>query len=40
MPPKPREWIYLPRHSDLTRIFNAACSMDCLSVVGVSNLGK
>ena len=40
MPPKPREWIYLPRQSDLTRIFNAACSMDCLSVVGVSNLGK
>ncbi len=40
MPPKPREWIYLPRHTDLTRIFDAACSMDCLSVVGVSNLGK
>ncbi len=40
MPPKPREWIYLPRQADLTRIFDAACSMDCLSVVGVSNLGK
>jgi DNA-binding winged helix-turn-helix (wHTH) protein len=40
MPPKPREWIYLPRRTDLTRIFDAACSMDCLSVVGVSNLGK
>ena len=32
--------IYLPRHTDLTRIFDAACSMDCLAVVGVSNLGK
>ncbi len=40
MPPKPREWIYLPRQADLTRIFDAACSLDCLSVVGVSNLGK
>lgn len=40
MPPKPREWIYLPRPADLTRIFDATCSMDCLSVVGVSNLGK
>ena len=40
MPPKPREWIYLPRHADLEQIFDAACSMDCLSVVGVSNLGK
>ena len=40
MPTKAREWIYLPRHADLERIFDAACSMDCLSVVGVSNLGK
>ncbi len=40
MPPKPREWIYLPRQADLRRIFDAACGMDCLSVVGVSNLGK
>jgi len=40
MPPKPREWIYLPRQVDLTRIFDAACNLDCLSVVGVSNLGK
>lgn len=40
MPPKPREWIYLPRQADLSRIFDAACSLDCLSVVAVSNLGK
>ncbi len=40
MPPKPREWIYLPRQADLTRIFDATCSLDCLSIVGVSNLGK
>lgn len=40
MPPKPREWIYLPRQADLTRIFDAACGLACLSVVGVSNLGK
>lgn len=40
MPPKPREWIYLPRRADLTRIFDAACSMNCISIVAVSNLGK
>ena len=38
--PKSREWIYLPRHADLTGIFAAVRNMDCLSVVGVSNLGK
>jgi hypothetical protein len=37
---KPREWIYLPRHADLARIFEAVRDMDPLSVVGVSNLGK
>jgi hypothetical protein len=37
---KPREWIYLPRHTDLTRIFDAVQDMNCLSVVGISNLGK
>lgn len=40
MTPKSREWIYLPRHADLTGIFAAVRSMNCLSVVGVSNLGK
>lgn len=40
MTPKSREWIYLPRHADLTGIFAAVRGMDCLSVVGVSNLGK
>ena len=37
---KPRDWIYLPRDADLARIFQAVRNMDCLSVVGVSNLGK
>jgi hypothetical protein len=37
---KQREWIYLPRHADLARILGAVGEMDCLSVVGVSNLGK
>lgn len=37
---KPREWIYLPRHADLARLFDAVRDMECLSVVGVSNLGK
>jgi hypothetical protein len=37
---KPREWIYLPRHADLTLLFDAVRNMECLSVVGVSNLGK
>ncbi len=40
MPPKLREWVYLPRHTDLTRLFEAIRVRDCLSVVGVSNLGK
>lgn len=40
MPPKLREWVYLPRDADLTRLFDAVRGMDCLSVVGVSNLGK
>lgn len=40
MPPKFREWIYLPRRADLTGIFAAVRNMNCLSVVGVSNLGK
>ncbi len=40
MSPKSREWIYLPRHADLTGVFAAVRDMDCLSVVGVSNLGK
>lgn len=40
MPPKLREWVYLPRHADLTRLFEAIRVRDCLSVVGVSNLGK
>jgi len=40
MPPKAREWIYLPRTGDLAALFTAVRSMDCLSVVGVSNLGK
>ncbi len=40
MPPKLREWVYLPRHADLTRLFEAIRARDCLSVVGVSNLGK
>ena len=37
---KPREWIYLPRHKDLARLFEAVRDLDPLSVVGVSNLGK
>ena len=40
MPPKTREWIYLPRTADLAALFAAVRDMDCLSVVGVSNLGK
>ena len=40
MPPKTREWIYLPRTADLAALFAAVRNMDCLSVVGVSNLGK
>lgn len=40
MAPQSREWIYLPRSGDLTTIFEAIRSMDCLSLVGVSNLGK
>ena len=40
MPPKTREWIYLPRTADLATLFAAVRDMDCLSVVGVSNLGK
>jgi DNA-binding winged helix-turn-helix (wHTH) protein len=40
MPPKTREWIYLPRTADLTALFAAVRHMECLSVVGVSNLGK
>jgi DNA-binding winged helix-turn-helix (wHTH) protein len=40
MPPKTREWIYLPRTADLATLFAAVRGMDCLSVVGVSNLGK
>ena len=40
MPPKTREWIYLPRTADLATLFAAVRNMDCLSVVGVSNLGK
>lgn len=40
MPPKLREWVFLPRHADLTRLFEAIRVRDCLSVVGVSNLGK
>ena len=40
MPPKLREWVYLPRHADLARLFEAIRVRDCLSVVGVSNLGK
>ena len=40
MPPKTREWIYLPRTADLATLFSAVRDMDCLSVVGVSNLGK
>lgn len=40
MAPKTREWVYLPRHADLDALFAAVRDMDCLSVVGVSNLGK
>ncbi len=40
MPPKVREWIYLPRHTDLEHLFEAIRARDCVSVVGVSNLGK
>lgn len=40
MPPKTREWIYLPRTADLATLFAAVRDMDCVSVVGVSNLGK
>ena len=40
MTPKTREWIYLPRTADLASLFAAVRNMDCLSVVGVSNLGK
>src|SRR5512137_2903103 len=40
MPPKTREWIYLPRTADLATLFAAVRDMDCLSVVGISNLGK
>ncbi len=40
MPTKPREWIYLPRQADLASLFNNLRAMDCVSVVGVSNLGK
>jgi hypothetical protein len=40
MPLKQREWIYLPRQGDLTRIFDAVRHMACVSVVAVSNLGK
>ena len=40
MPPKTREWIYLPRTADLATLFAAVRNRDCLSVVGVSNLGK
>lgn len=40
MPPKLREWIYLPRHADLARLFEAIRAQNCLSIVGVSNLGK
>lgn len=40
MPPKLREWVYLPRHTDLARLFEAIRARECLSVVGVSNLGK
>lgn len=40
MPPKLREWVYFPRQADLTRLFEAIRGRDCLSIVGVSNLGK
>ena len=40
MPPKLREWVYLPRQADLARLFDAVRNMSCVSVVGVSNLGK
>ena len=40
MPPRTREWVYLPRIADLANLFAAVRNMDCLSVVGVSNLGK
>lgn len=40
IPPKSRDWIYLPRQADLTRIAEAVSAMQCLSVVGVSNVGK
>jgi hypothetical protein len=39
-PPKSRDYIYLPRRADLTRIADAVSAMTCLSVVGVSNVGK
>lgn len=40
MPLRHREWIYLPRPGDLERLFGAVRSRRCLSIVGVSNLGK
>jgi hypothetical protein len=40
MTPKPREWIYLPRSADLAALFAGLRDMDCMSVVGISNLGK
>jgi hypothetical protein len=40
MTPKPREWIYLPRRADLAALFAGLRDMECISVVGISNLGK
>ncbi len=40
MPPKVREWIYLPRPTDLEHLFSSIRARHCVSVVGVSNLGK
>ncbi|OQA46798.1 MAG: Alkaline phosphatase synthesis transcriptional regulatory protein SphR [Chloroflexi bacterium ADurb.Bin325] len=40
MPPRHRDWIYLPRQADLAALFAGVRNMACVSVVGVSNLGK